>query len=590
MTESLPDQIHRTQRFSIGAPHDITIGPPTLFLRSGALWTQPLERMLLDNVTEYATDGKTIACVANGALHTITNEVIQQIPTPTPITNPRPQASRTAYLHNNSLHTTESNAPLATDVADFWWSPTATHLLITRRDESPVDTWYLDDPTDPASPPRAIRHAAVGKPIPIFTLAIIDLTGAETPVDFALEYLVTAGWDTRGPYAVGQTRDQRTQQFLTIDPTTGAAEVAAEQHDPCWVQRIPGLPARTAAGKLVAHLDHNGTRHLTVDGVPVTPPGLQLREVKGITDNRITFTASPQPTETHLYTYESALTQTQAPQITSTAEDPVLALNRTRLILGPRDLRADLFLPSWHQPGSNLPVLLDPYGGPGRQRVTDDGDWRNLMSQWFAEHGFAVLTIDGAGTPGRGPDWEREIHGDQFDPVLDDQIAGLHAAAQENPDLDLSRVGIRGWSFSGSIAQLAVLRRPDIFHAAVAGAGATDQRLYHAEWRERYLGQLDEHPECYDANDILAEAPNLTRPLLLMHGLSDATVHPAHTLRMSSALLAAGKPHELVLLPGVGHSAIGTAATKGILHTQLNFLTRHLNPRPNRQDPPPVYR
>jgi dipeptidyl-peptidase-4 len=223
-----------------------------------------------------------------------------------------------------------------------------------------------------------------------------------------------------------------------------------------------------------------------------------------------------------------------------------------------------------------LPVLLDPYGGPSRQRVTDEGDWRDLVSQWFAEHGFAVLTIDGAGTPGRGPDWEREIHGDQFGPVLDDQIAGLHAAAHEHPDLDLSRVGIRGWSFGGTIAELAVLRRPDVFHAAVAGAAPNDSRLYNAQWRERYLGQPDEHPERYDANCLIGDAPNLARPLLLMHGLSDDNVHPAHTLRMSAALLAAGKPHEVVLLPGVGHSAIGSAATEGILRTQLDFLRKHL--------------
>lgn len=576
MTDALPDQIYRTQRFSRGAPHDITIGPPVLFLRSGGLWTQPPERLLLDNVTEYATDGTTIACVADGALHTITNDVVRQIPTPTPITRPRPQSGRTAYLHKNSLHVTGIGAPLATEVADFWWSPSGTHLLIARRDESAVDTWYLADPTEPATPPRAIRYAAVGRPNPVMTLAIVDLTGAEVAVDFPLEYLITAGWDADGPYAVGQTRDQRTQHFRTVDPHTGRSTIAAEQHDPCWVQHIPGLPAHTASGKLVAHLDQNGTRHLTVDGVPVTPPGLQLREVQRITGNQITFTASPQPTETHTYTYETALARTEDPHINSAVEQPVLAPNPTRLVLGARELRADMFLPSWHTPGSKLPILLDPYGGTGRQRVTVEGDWRNLMSQWFAEHGFAILTIDGAGTPGRGPDWEREIHGDQFGPVLQDQITGLHAAARDNPDLDLSRVGIRGWSFGGTIAQLAVLRRPDIFRAAISGAATTDQRLYHAQWRERYLGSPDIHPERYDAYNIVAEASNLTRPLLLMHGLSDANVHPVHTVRMSAALLAAGKPHEVVLLPGIGHSAIGTAATKAILHTQLNFLRRHL--------------
>jgi dipeptidyl-peptidase-4 len=223
-----------------------------------------------------------------------------------------------------------------------------------------------------------------------------------------------------------------------------------------------------------------------------------------------------------------------------------------------------------------LPVLLDPYGGASRQRVTALPDWRDLVSQWFAEAGFAVLVVDGAGTPGRGPAWERSVHGDIFGPVLDDQIAALHAAAGRCADLDLGRVGIRGWSFGGSVAALAVLRRPDVFHAAVAGAMVTDQRRYHAYSRERFLGHPAEFPSRYDAGSLIAAAPGLTRPLLLMHGLADDNVRPEHTLRLSEALRAAGRPHEVVLLPDTGHSAIGSPATEEILSRQLDFLRRHV--------------
>ena len=574
MTESLPEQLFRTRRFTVGAPHDITSG---LFLRSGALFSRDPERKLLDDVSEYATDGRTIACVVAGELCTITNGTVERVPAPGPVTQPRVAGGQVAFRRGNALHVTGIDDPLAIDVDDFWWSPSGTRLLIARADRSPVDTWYLaEDPAHPARPPRAIRYAAVGRPNPVLSLAILDLTGAQTPVEFGLEYLITAGWDAHGPYAVGQTRDQRTQRFLAIDERTGATTVLREQHDRCWVQRVPGLPARTASGRLVGHLDRDDTRHLAIDGEPVTPTGLQLREVLGIEGERITFTASPAPTQTRTYSCETELSEISAPRIRSEVEEPVLRVNRTRLILGPRELRADLYLPSWHEAGRTLPVLLDPYGGPSRQRVTDDGDWRDLVSQWFAEHGFAVLVIDGAGTPGRDPAWEREIHGDQFGPVLADQIAGLHAAAAGNPDLDLSRVGIRSWSFGGTIALLAVLRRPDVFHAAVAGAAPNDPRLYRAEFRERYLGQPGEHPERYDAYYLLADAPQLRRPLLLMHGLADDNVHPAHTLRMSAALLAAGRPHEVVLLPGIGHAAIGSSATGTILRRQLAFLHENL--------------
>ncbi len=145
-----------------------------------------------------------------------------------------------------------------------------------------------------------------------------------------------------------------------------------------------------------------------------------------------------------------------------------------------------------------------------------------------------------------------------------------------HPELDLGRVGIRGWSFGGSLAALAVLRRPDIFHAAVAGAGVTDQRLYRAHWRERFLGHPGKFPERYEACSLVRAAPQLTRPLLLIHGLADDNVHPANTLRLSSALTTAGRPHEVLLLPGVGHQAMSTAIAESLLWHQVRFLQRHL--------------
>jgi dipeptidyl-peptidase-4 len=576
VTDSFPAQLARTRRFTVGAPHDVTVGSTVLFLRSGALFAHDPERLLLDGVDEYATDGTSIACAVGGELHTITDGTIERIATQGPISHPCPRGGRVAYLCGSTLHVTGITAPLAEKVDDFWFAPSGDRLLVARSDMSTMDTWYLADLTGPARPPREVRYAAVGRPNAVISLAVVDLAGTHVDVDFGLEYLVTAGWDAHGPYAVGLTRDQRTERFLAIDPDTGASTIEHEQRDRCWVQEVPGLPARTASGRLVTHLDRDGTRFLAVDGEPVSPAGLQLREVRRIEGERIVFTASAQPRKTRCHTYENGVREAEEPRIRSEVEQPVLTANRTRLILGPRELRADLYLPFGHEPGTPLPVLLDPYGGPGRQRVTDEGDWRDLVSQWFAEQGFAVLVIDGAGTPGRGPDWEREIYGNAFMPVLDDQVTGLHAAAAEHPELDLSRVGIRSWSFGGTIALLAVLRRPDVFHAAIAGAAPNDARLYHARWRERFLGRPEENPAAYDENYLPAEAPNLTRPLLLMHGLADDNVHPTHTMRMSAALLAADKPHDVVLLPGIGHAAIGSSATEAILHTQLAFLKRHL--------------
>jgi dipeptidyl-peptidase 4 len=187
-----------------------------------------------------------------------------------------------------------------------------------------------------------------------------------------------------------------------------------------------------------------------------------------------------------------------------------------------------------------------------------------------------VLVIDGRGTPGRGPAWERTIYLDFADPVLADQVAGLQAAAARSGALDLSKVAIRGWSFGGYLSALAVLRRPDVFHAAVAGAPPTDQRLYDTHWRERFLGHPDEHPEAYERCSLLADAPSLRCPLLLVHGLADDNVFAAHTLRLSAALLAAGRPHEVLPLTGATHLVSEDAITVNMLLHQLEFLERAL--------------
>jgi dipeptidyl-peptidase-4 len=237
-----------------------------------------------------------------------------------------------------------------------------------------------------------------------------------------------------------------------------------------------------------------------------------------------------------------------------------------------------VLLPTGHEPGTPLPVLMDPYGGPHSQRVLA-ARATYLTSQWFADQGFAVVVVDGRGTPGRGPEFERAVHGDLAAPVLQDQVDGLHAVAQRYPDLDLTRVGIRGWSFGGYLAALAVLRRPDVFHAAVAGAPVTDWTLYDTHYTERYLGHPDTDPEAYTRSSLIADAPALTRPLLLVHGLADDNVVAAHTLRLSSALLAAGRPHSVLPLSGVTHMTPQEVVAENLLLLQVQFLKEALRRR-----------
>ena len=161
--------------------------------------------------------------------------------------------------------------------------------------------------------------------------------------------------------------------------------------------------------------------------------------------------------------------------------------------------------------------------------------------------------------------------------MLDDQIDALHALAETRSELDLSRVGIRGWSFGGYLAALAVMRRPDAVHAAVSGAPVTDWRLYDTHYTERYIGHPDEYPENYERSGLMSDAVNLERPLMLIHGLADDNVVAAHTLKLSQALLEAGRPHEVLPLSGVTHMTPQEQVAENLLHLQRDFLLTHLS-------------
>jgi dipeptidyl-peptidase-4 len=220
-------------------------------------------------------------------------------------------------------------------------------------------------------------------------------------------------------------------------------------------------------------------------------------------------------------------------------------------------------------------VLLAPYGGPHAREV-ERTRGAFLVPQYYADRlGAVVLVIDGRGTPGRGTAWEREVVGD-FTVTLQDQVDGLHAAAERWPFLDLDRVAMIGWSFGGLLSALAVVDRPDVVHAAVIGAPVTDCRLYDTHYTERYLGDPAVASDAYDRSSPLTRAPTLTRPALLLHGLADDNVVAANSLRFATALFAAGVPHELVLLPNASHIGGFDELVVGRYLAVLDFLRRYL--------------
>jgi dipeptidyl-peptidase-4 len=508
----------------------------------------------------------------------------------------------------------------------YWWSPDGTRIAACRVDTSRVPQWHIGDPSDPRRTPNVIRYPAAGTANADVTLHVLDLDGGSVDVAWdrpALPYLTSVGWIDNERLLVGaQSRDQTVLTVFEANAQTGDTAVLFEDHDEQWVELVPGSPATLDDGRLVVTADRAGRRCVLVDGLDVTPADVQVRAIAHTGSlagggDGVTFLGNPidDATVQHIYRWDgSAVSRlTAAPGVhTVSAGLPTVVRASTLLIAGavtaapgrvpieshaerplvrPRvelrhvtspkghRLATALLLPDRHD-GSPLPVLLDPYGGPHAQRVVQSHN-AFLSSQWFADQGFAVLVVDGRGTPGRGSGWERVVHRDFATAVLDDQVDALLTVAADHPVLDLSRVAIRGWSFGGFLSALAVLRRPDVFHAAIAGAPVTEWRLYDTHYTERYLGDPTVDAAPYAKSSLLPLAPQLTRPLLLIHGLADDNVVAAHTLQMSSALLAAGKPHEVLPLVGVTHMTPQEVVAENLLLHQLHFLRRSLPARPD---------
>ena len=596
----------------------------------------------------------------------------------------------------------------------FWWSPDSKYVLFETYDESPEPIWHLSDPANPANPARSNRYPQALTANANVRLTLLELGfdndnccyGAianEVQWDHeTYEYLAAVSWTSgHEPIILVQDRLQQHDQVLAIhvgEPIVtmrdaengftddegdqvetfsiaipeyaegerpGSTRVLEKHSNAYWLDLIHGTPAFTPNGRLICAMNDMDadTNRLTVDGVPFTPAGLQVREVLNVTDDDVLCVVQRTPEllsdDSLPFLWQSNAADhdarsfdvvsirydgtweplTYAPgqwtmsragngcvvtgrgmddatvqmqhcmnivttdengtdvasmvvsPIENHAETPGFTPNVHFTRLGERGLYTAIVLPSAsseYAHADTLPVLMKPYGGPGFQQVVETQSFY-WDAQWWADQGYIVVTADGRGTTGRGPKWDRAIYETMKSVTLEDQVDAVRAlpealatlAAQENkessettiPQPDLNRVAMIGWSYGGFLSALAVLEAPETFAAACAGAPPTDWTLYDTHYTERYLG-LD--PAVYERNSIISDAPQLDRPLMLIHGFADDNVTIAHSLRLSQALMAAGRKHTFLPLTGITHMTNDETVAENLLILQRDFLAKAL--------------
>jgi dipeptidyl-peptidase-4 len=566
----------------------------------------------------FSPDGTAVAAVSGGELHVIELAMATS------------RALTTGASASLSHATAEFVAQEEMDRREgYWWSPDSQSLVYQETDESSVEVRHIADPLHPEAAPVDFFYPHAGSSNASVRLGIIARSGGATRWikwdATAFPYLTRVVWREPGdPLCLSvMDRAQQTALLLRADPVTGETAELLRETDPAWLNLddhavvphwLPGgkeflwttesrgawqVELRAADGKLLRAL---------------TPPEFIYKGLIKLdaTNGFIYVSGGSDPCENHLWRFPlaggsgTALTTAPGQHSASFSENgaafvhsyslrdgsvgaevlsaagerlarlPSMAENPPRLpnveltrTAGRPSFFAAIVRPHNFKPRKKYPVILSVYAGP-TAIVVHSSARAYLADQWMADQGYVVVHLDGRGTPYRGRDWERIVRGNLIDVALEDQVAGLRALGRKYPELDLKRVGVTGWSFGGYFSAMAVIRRPDVFRCGVAGAPVITWENYDTFYTERYLGLPQTDPEAYRVSSVLTYAKQLSRPLLLIHGLTDDNVYAQHTLQLCDALFMAGKNYEF--LPLLGTHMAGSSDPLVRLSLQMRVL------------------
>ncbi len=515
----------------------------------------------------------------------------------------------------------------------YWFSPAEDYVVYQSTDNTGVEKLTIADPMRPENAAQSPFYPRVGKTNATVTLISQSLKGSQQEVirwdHEAFPYLTTVKWPKNGPLTiVVQNREQTHQQVLAVDHVTGATKLLIDENDDAWLNIEQSVPRWLDDGSGFLWIsDSSGESRLELRSPQgtlvreITPAGLGFRGLMSLDEKaRVAYvSASAEPTESHVWrvpldegskptqlthgpglygasfgkdhsvyvlssnTLKGEISNvvykadgTKVGELKSVAENaPFTPTYELVTLPGPHEFRASVVRPRNFDKTRKYPVLLNVYGGPTSQTVTATLQGQ-LLKQWYADHGFIVVSSDNRGTPGRDRAWERATKNNFIDIPLQDQVTAITQLGEKFPEMDTTRVGVWGWSFGGYFSAMATMRRPDVFKCGVAGAPVCNFADYDTHYTERYLGLPDKNAEGYKACDVLTYCKDLSVPLMIVHGTADDNVYFMHALKMADSLFKSGKQFEFLPLPGFTHMVPDPVVKERLETRVVDFFIRNL--------------
>jgi dipeptidyl-peptidase 4 len=220
---------------------------------------------------------------------------------------------------------------------------------------------------------------------------------------------------------------------------------------------------------------------------------------------------------------------------------------------GSTKLHGTIDFPSNFDATKRYPMLVSVYAGPATNGASENFSAPSALT----ELGFLVVRLDARSVGGRGKKVLDALYEKLGVTEIDDLAAGVRSLGSR-PYVDKNRVGIYGTSYGGYASAMALVRYPDVFHAAMAASPVTDWRHYDTIYTERYMWIPQENKVGYDGGSVMTYVPNMKGRLMLYYGTADNNVHPNNSMQLIAALQKAKKSFEVQVGPDQGHSGLDT--------------------------------